>query len=100
METGHRRARRNAKRAGLVAVGAVAFAYLSFQVGFKPYIERVQEAMDRPQQERSGEADPPSSPPDASSVEYRRIKLLLSSDVFYNLYLSTENHHEWYYGVC
>lgn len=69
METGNRRARRNAMRAGLVAVGAVAFAYLSFQVGFKPYIERVQEAMDRPHQKRGGEADPPSSPPDASSGE-------------------------------
>ncbi|URE37108.1 hypothetical protein MUK42_34376 [Musa troglodytarum] len=50
-------------RAGLVVVGAVAFGYLSFQVGFKPYLERAQEAMDRLQQGHPSDGDNPTSPP-------------------------------------
>ncbi|KAL6609593.1 hypothetical protein ACP70R_039562 [Stipagrostis hirtigluma subsp. patula] len=40
------RARQNAMRSGLVVLGAVAFGYLSFRIGFKPYLDRAQEAMD------------------------------------------------------
>ncbi|XP_029121028.1 uncharacterized protein [Elaeis guineensis] len=47
MEKGASRARQNAMRSGLVVVGAIAFGYLSFQVGFKPFVDRAQEAMDR-----------------------------------------------------
>ncbi|KAG8086185.1 hypothetical protein GUJ93_ZPchr0010g7642 [Zizania palustris] len=43
---GGSRARQNAIRSGLVVLGAVAFSYLSFRVGFKPYLDRAQEAMD------------------------------------------------------
>lgn len=40
------RARQNAIRSGIVVLGAAAFAYLSYRVGFKPYLDRAQEAMD------------------------------------------------------
>ncbi|CAN6346074.1 unnamed protein product [Urochloa humidicola] len=40
------RARQNAMRSGVVVLGAVAFGYLSFRVGFKPYLDQAQEAMD------------------------------------------------------
>uniref|UniRef100_A0A0E0L4Y4 Uncharacterized protein n=1 Tax=Oryza punctata TaxID=4537 RepID=A0A0E0L4Y4_ORYPU len=43
---GGSRARQNAMRSGLVVLGAAAFGYLSFRVGFKPYLDRAQEAMD------------------------------------------------------
>ncbi|BAF18052.1 uncharacterized protein [Oryza sativa Japonica Group] len=43
---GRSRARQNAMRSGLVVLGAAAFGYLSFRVGFKPYLDRAQEAMD------------------------------------------------------
>ncbi|KAK3031184.1 hypothetical protein RJ639_035341 [Escallonia herrerae] len=29
-------------RSGLVVIGAVAFGYLSLQIGFKPYLEKAQ----------------------------------------------------------
>ncbi|KAL5231713.1 hypothetical protein ABZP36_030489 [Zizania latifolia] len=43
---GGSQARQNAVRSGLVVLGAVAFGYLSFRVGFKPYLDRAQEAME------------------------------------------------------
>ncbi|XP_062180869.1 uncharacterized protein LOC133885211 [Phragmites australis] len=46
MSGGGGRARQNAMRSGLVVLGAVAFGYLSFRIGFKPYLDRAQEAMD------------------------------------------------------
>ncbi|RWW06048.1 hypothetical protein GW17_00030648, partial [Ensete ventricosum] len=49
--------------------GAVAFGYLSFQVGFKPYLE---EAMDRLHQGHPSDGDNPTSPPGASSVDVPR----------------------------
>ncbi|KAL2341253.1 hypothetical protein Fmac_009193 [Flemingia macrophylla] len=33
----------NAIRSGIVVVGALAFGYLSLQIGFKPYLEKAQE---------------------------------------------------------
>ncbi|XP_006654697.1 uncharacterized protein LOC102719769 [Oryza brachyantha] len=63
---GGSRARQNAVRSGLVVLGAVAFGYLSFRVGFKPYLDRAQEAMDaraspasdaRPPDHAGGEGD-------------------------------------------
>uniref|UniRef100_A0A804N2D1 Uncharacterized protein n=1 Tax=Zea mays TaxID=4577 RepID=A0A804N2D1_MAIZE len=40
-------AERDALRAsGVVVLGAVAFGYLSFRVGFKPYLDQAQEAID------------------------------------------------------
>ena len=39
-------ARQNAIRSGIVVLGAAAFGYLSYRVGFKPYLDRAQEAMD------------------------------------------------------
>ena len=46
MGAGGSRARQNAMRSGVVVLGAVAFGYLSFRVGFKPYLHQAQEAMD------------------------------------------------------
>ncbi|RCV16810.1 hypothetical protein SEVIR_3G172000v4 [Setaria viridis] len=45
MGPGGSRARQNAMRSGVVVLGAVAFGYLSFRVGFKPYLDQAQEAM-------------------------------------------------------
>jgi hypothetical protein len=45
MGAGGSRARQNAMRSGVVVLGAVAFGYLSFRVGFKPYLDQAQEAM-------------------------------------------------------
>uniref|UniRef100_A0A0D9WIZ2 hexokinase n=1 Tax=Leersia perrieri TaxID=77586 RepID=A0A0D9WIZ2_9ORYZ len=61
-----RGARQNAMRSGLVVLGAVAFGYLSFRVGFKPYLDRAQEAMD------DTTHDPASSyAPDAAQLDHR-----------------------------
>ncbi|KQK05233.1 uncharacterized protein LOC100843039 [Brachypodium distachyon] len=46
MGGGGGRARQNAIRSGIVVLGAAAFGYLSYRVGFKPYLDRAQEAMD------------------------------------------------------
>ncbi|KAF8715711.1 hypothetical protein HU200_026654 [Digitaria exilis] len=46
MGAGGSRARQNAMRSGVVVLGAVAFGYLSFRVGFKPYLDQAQEAME------------------------------------------------------
>ncbi|XP_008673940.1 LOW QUALITY PROTEIN: uncharacterized protein [Zea mays] len=48
MSAGRSRARQNAMRraSGVVVLGAVAFGYLSFRVGFKPYLDQAQEAID------------------------------------------------------
>ncbi|KAM0865435.1 hypothetical protein ACQ4PT_043268 [Festuca glaucescens] len=40
------RAWQNAIRSGIVVLGSAAFGYLSYRVGFKPYLDRAQEAMD------------------------------------------------------
>ncbi|RDX66234.1 hypothetical protein CR513_55019, partial [Mucuna pruriens] len=32
----------NAIRSGIVVLGALAFGYLSLQIGFKPYLEKAQ----------------------------------------------------------
>ncbi|GKV38567.1 hypothetical protein SLEP1_g46460 [Rubroshorea leprosula] len=37
------RAKANAIRAGIVVIGSLAFGYLSFQIGFKPFLEKAQE---------------------------------------------------------
>ncbi|KAL6618884.1 hypothetical protein ACP70R_034023 [Stipagrostis hirtigluma subsp. patula] len=50
------RARQNAMRSGLVVLGAVAFGYLSFRIGFKPYLDRAQEAMDNSRSDTSADA--------------------------------------------
>ncbi|KAH7651222.1 hypothetical protein IHE45_20G042900 [Dioscorea alata] len=60
MAAGRNLARRNAMRSGLVVVGAIAFGYLSIQVGFKPFLERAQESMERSQPQPKLESDPSS----------------------------------------
>ncbi|KAJ1263780.1 hypothetical protein BS78_09G213000 [Paspalum vaginatum] len=58
------RARQNAMRSGVVVLGAVAFGYLSFRVGFKPYLDQAQEAMGSSHDSRSAAApgDAPDDP--------------------------------------
>ncbi|KAK9050427.1 hypothetical protein SSX86_006474 [Deinandra increscens subsp. villosa] len=36
-------AAKNGLRSGLVVIGAVAFGYLSLQLGFKPYLEKAEQ---------------------------------------------------------
>lgn len=50
----------NAIRSGVVVVGALAFGYLTLQLGFRPYLERAQEALDKsahPSDESSDSAE-------------------------------------------
>ncbi|KAJ1428763.1 hypothetical protein SESBI_08868 [Sesbania bispinosa] len=35
----------NAIRSGIVVLGALAFGYLSIQIGFKPYLDKAQQQM-------------------------------------------------------
>ncbi|KAF3328445.1 hypothetical protein FCM35_KLT07051 [Carex littledalei] len=39
------KAAQNAMRSGVVVIGAVAFGYLSFKIGFKPYLDRAQQEL-------------------------------------------------------
>ncbi|XAR54642.1 hypothetical protein NMG60_11029872 [Bertholletia excelsa] len=39
-------AKMNAMRSGVVVVGALAFGYLNFHLGFKPFLERAQQSLD------------------------------------------------------
>ncbi|KAI8005454.1 Outer envelope membrane protein 7 [Camellia lanceoleosa] len=38
-------AKMNAMRSGVVVVGALAFGYLTFQIGFRPFLERAQHSL-------------------------------------------------------
>ncbi|KAL8239594.1 hypothetical protein R6Q59_016161 [Mikania micrantha] len=38
-----REAAKNGLRSGLVVIGAIAFGYLTLQLGFKPYLEQAQQ---------------------------------------------------------
>ncbi|BFG15324.1 hypothetical protein Pyn_06433 [Prunus yedoensis var. nudiflora] len=51
----------NAMRSGVVVLGALAFGYLTLQLGFRPFLERAQLAVD--------ESEPPSS----SSSEQQQL---------------------------
>ncbi|KAJ4787509.1 hypothetical protein LUZ62_038755 [Rhynchospora pubera] len=37
----------NAMRSAVVVIGAVAFSYLSFKIGFKPYLDQAQQELSR-----------------------------------------------------
>ncbi|KAK4266392.1 hypothetical protein QN277_027324 [Acacia crassicarpa] len=50
----------NAIRSGIVVLGALAFGYLSLQIGFKPYLENAQ------QHALQQQSDPP--PPSQESA--------------------------------
>ncbi|KAL9240788.1 hypothetical protein vseg_014966 [Gypsophila vaccaria] len=45
------RGKMNAMRSGLVVVGAVAFGYLTLQLGFRPFLERAQRSLELQQLE-------------------------------------------------
>ncbi|CAN6336993.1 unnamed protein product [Urochloa humidicola] len=64
MGAGGSRARQNAMRSGVVVLGAVAFGYLSFRVGFKPYLDQAQEAMDSSQAAAAADASDDSAAAD------------------------------------
>ncbi|TQD97554.1 hypothetical protein C1H46_016814 [Malus baccata] len=50
----------NAMRSGVVVLGALAFGYLTLQLGFRPFLERAQSAVD--------DFDPASSSSSSSSA--------------------------------
>lgn len=39
----------NAMRSGVVVVGALAFGYLTLQLGFRPFLEKAQQSTDQQQ---------------------------------------------------
>ncbi|KAI4304088.1 hypothetical protein MLD38_039647 [Melastoma candidum] len=55
--------RMNAMRSGLVVVASLAFGYLSFQVGFKPFLQNAQsQSLSQPQPLAPADDDRPDSP--------------------------------------
>lgn len=48
----NRESRLNAVRSGIVVISALAFGYLTFQIGFKPYLQKAE--LLRQQQEAAG----------------------------------------------
>ncbi|KAK7245824.1 hypothetical protein RIF29_40676 [Crotalaria pallida] len=44
-----REMKRNAIRSGIVVLGALAFGYLSLQIGFKPYLDKAQQQLQQSQ---------------------------------------------------
>lgn len=59
----------NAIRSAIVVVGALAFGYLSLQIGFKPYLEKAQQQNALPQSdsEPSSPSQEPTSFPERHS---------------------------------
>lgn len=55
--------KRNAIRSGIVVVGALAFGYLSMQIGFKPYLEKAQQL-------HQSHSDPSSPSPEEESFSF------------------------------
>lgn len=55
----------NAIRSGIVVLGALAFGYLSIQIGFKPYLEKAQN------QNALYESDPSSQEESSSAFPER-----------------------------
>ncbi|MED6158700.1 hypothetical protein PIB30_035241 [Stylosanthes scabra] len=51
----------NAIRSGIVVLGALAFGYLSLQIGFKPYLEKAQQQNVLLQSDSEPEQQPSSS---------------------------------------
>ncbi|XLS73930.1 hypothetical protein HN51_030795 [Arachis hypogaea] len=62
----------NAIRSGIVVLGALAFGYLSIQIGFKPYLEKAQHQNALLQSDSEPE-QPPSSPSQESFSFPERI---------------------------
>ncbi|KAK7359734.1 hypothetical protein VNO77_01699 [Canavalia gladiata] len=67
----------NAIRSGIVVLGAIAFGYLSFQIGFKPFLEKAQQQNELYQsqsqsqsQSHSDSDSDPSSPSHQSSFAF------------------------------
>lgn len=59
----------NAIRSAIVVVGALAFGYLSLQIGFKPYLEKAQQqnALHQSDSEPSSPSQEPTSFPERHS---------------------------------
>lgn len=51
----------NAMRSAVVVLGALAFGYLTLQLGFKPYLERAQIAADQSEPSSSSSEQQPNS---------------------------------------
>ncbi|POO02250.1 hypothetical protein TorRG33x02_020340 [Trema orientale] len=54
------RTKMNAMRSGVVVVGALAFGYLTLQLGFKPFLEKAQVNLDRSEEPTSSSSSSPS----------------------------------------
>ncbi|PON80154.1 hypothetical protein PanWU01x14_006040 [Parasponia andersonii] len=54
------RTKMNAMRSGVVVVGALAFGYLTLQLGFKPFLEKAQVNLDHSEKPTSSSSS--SSP--------------------------------------
>ncbi|KMS64590.1 hypothetical protein BVRB_018730 [Beta vulgaris subsp. vulgaris] len=66
------RTRMNAMRSGLVVVGALAFGYLTLQIGFKPFLLKAQQTLELEkekelQQQQQQQQQPSFDFPDSSS---------------------------------
>ncbi|KAF1890878.1 hypothetical protein Lal_00037449 [Lupinus albus] len=48
---------RNAIRSGIVVLGALAFGYLSLQIGFKPYLHKAQQHQQQQQSQSQSRFD-------------------------------------------
>jgi hypothetical protein len=58
----------NAIRSGIVVLGAIAFGYLSIQIGFKPYLEKAK-ADQQQQQNQLQKSDSDSESQQSSSFK-------------------------------
>ncbi|KAB2599562.1 hypothetical protein D8674_009833 [Pyrus ussuriensis x Pyrus communis] len=62
----------NAMRSGVVVLGALAFGYLTLQLGFRPFLERAQSAVDDfdPASSSSSAAAEQQQPDSSSSTRH------------------------------
>ncbi|KAL6191133.1 hypothetical protein ACLB2K_037525 [Fragaria x ananassa] len=60
----------NAMRSAVVVLGALAFGYLTLQLGFKPYLERAQIAADQSELSSSLEQQQQEQPNSSSTRHF------------------------------
>ncbi|KAJ3678956.1 hypothetical protein LUZ61_021120 [Rhynchospora tenuis] len=60
----------NGMRSAVVVIGALAFGYLSFKIGFKPYLDQAQQELSRlePAPDSSGTSDTSGCTEDRAAV--------------------------------
>lgn len=60
----------NAMRSAVVVLGALAFGYLTLQLGFKPYLERAQIANDQSEPASSSSEQQEEEEPNSNSARH------------------------------